>query len=333
MFPSFELGFTTLPAFFTCLMVAITTAILVPHHEGMKKGVDGNTILDVGLLMMACGLIGARLLHVIADGHFMEYVHLCVDPEQLKGLALNGGRRCVEATQCVEAGLGDLCDPQTGLCRQGRDCLRVFKIWYGGYVFYGGLMLCIPAAIWLIRRRRVPIWTIGDLAGFAIPLGQCIGRPGCFLAGCCFGETTGSVFGIAFPRHTPAWDTHREAGLIGSEALASLPVHPTQLYESIATGLIFATGLWAYRTGRHFRGELFFRYMAAYSLFRIVVEFIRADERGHWIWGLVSTSQLVSMGFLAWGVWVLVRGRAWPAERTGPISGAPAPPKQGSETC
>ncbi|HAN31569.1 MAG TPA: hypothetical protein DCQ06_08215, partial [Myxococcales bacterium] len=76
-------------------MVAITSAILLSHKEALRRGMDGNVILDLGLIVMACALIGARLLHVIADGHFWEYVHLCTDPDLLPGLALSGGRRCV----------------------------------------------------------------------------------------------------------------------------------------------------------------------------------------------------------------------------------------------
>ena len=155
MHPSFDLGFTTLPAYFTMLMVGLTAAILLAHREGMRRGIDGNTILDLGLLMMVCGLAGARILHVLADGHFWDYVHLCTDPTQLKGLALAGGRACVADAQCLRAGLGDLCDQGSGLCRQQQDCLRVFKIWYGGYVFYGGLLLCVPVGLCFLRRRHV----------------------------------------------------------------------------------------------------------------------------------------------------------------------------------
>ena len=189
MFPTFDLGFTTLPAYFTLLMVAITSAILVTHAEWLRKRTDGNFMLDFGLLMMVCGLLGSRLLHVIADGHFMDYVNLCVDPAALEPLKLAASQLCSTDQQCLNAALGDHC-LENGACGQYRDCLRVVKIWYGGYVFYGGLLLCIPSAIWFIRRRGVAIWSVGDVAGFGIPFGQFVGRLGCFFAGCCFGGPT-----------------------------------------------------------------------------------------------------------------------------------------------
>lgn len=313
MFPTFDLGFTTLPAYFTLLMVAITSAILVTHAEWLRKRTDGNFMLDFGLLMMVCGLLGSRLLHVIADGHFMDYVNLCVDPAALEPLKLAAGQLCSTDQQCLNAALGDHC-LENGACGQYRDCLRVVKIWYGGYVFYGGLLLCIPSAIWFIRRRGVAIWSVGDVAGFGIPFGQFVGRLGCFFAGCCFGGPTEGPTGIAFPRYSPAWDTHIKEGLIDPSALHSLAVHPTQLYESAACFLIFALGVWRYRRGNHFRGELFFQYVGLYALFRFAVEMVRADERGAWLGGLLSTSQLVSLPMLLWAAWVLIRRRPWPPD-------------------
>ncbi|MEY3012873.1 MAG: hypothetical protein RIT45_1608 [Pseudomonadota bacterium] len=312
MHPSIDIGFTTLPSYFTLLMVGLTLATLLAHREAIRRGIDGNTILDLGLLMMAAGLIGSRVLHVLADGHFWDYVHLCTDPDQLPGLAMGGGRSCASDAQCVTAGLGDLCDAATGMCRQQRDCLRVFKIWYGGYVFYGGLLLAVPLGIWFLHRRGLRAWAVADLAGWAIPFGLILGRLGCYLAGCCFGGLTDGPFGTEFPRFSPAWQTHVEAHLLDRSAAHSLAVHPTQLYEAAASAVIAGLGWWRYRRGRHFEGELFFQFLILYGVFRIGVEFIRADERGAWLGGMVSTSQLVSLPLLAWGGYALWRKKAWP---------------------
>ncbi len=330
MHPSFDLGFTTLPAYFTMLMVGITAGILLAHREGMRRGLDGNTILDLGLLMMACGLIGSRALHVIADGHFWDYVHLCTDPSQLAGLALAGGRKCVTDAQCLSAGLGDLCDLSSGVCRQQQDCLRVFKIWYGGYVFYGGLGLCVPVGLWFLKRRGAAVWDVADLAGWAVPFGLILGRTGCFLAGCCFGGVTDSPVGFAFPRFSPAWHRHVGDGLITRAAEASLHVHPTQLYEAAAAAIIFALGYYRYRRGRHFRGELFFQFIILYAIFRIGVEFIRADDRGDWFWGTITTSQLVSLPALAWAAWAMWRRRAWPFPVDDASASPPSSPAPGA---
>ena len=69
MHPSFDLGLTSLPAYFTLLMVGITAGILLAHKESVRRGMDGNILLDLGLLMMACGLIGARILALMHRAH------------------------------------------------------------------------------------------------------------------------------------------------------------------------------------------------------------------------------------------------------------------------
>lgn len=313
MHPAFDFGVVQLPAYFSLLMLGFTLAILWAHAEGLRKGMDGNTILDCGLLMLVCGLAGSRALHVVADGQFMDYVHLCTDPAQVPGLALGPGIRCADAEQCLRAGLGDLCDGASGLCRQERDCLRVVKIWYGGYAYYGGFLLAVPAGLWFLHRRRASMWQVADLAGWAIALGLVFGRSGCFLAGCCFGETTASALGIAFPRHSPAWDKQLQLHQITAQASASLPVLPTQLFEAVACAGIFGLCLWRYRRGARFDGEVFFIFTFLYALFRFGVEFLRADDRGEWL-GLLSTSQWISVPLLAWSAWALLRGRAWPPE-------------------
>jgi phosphatidylglycerol:prolipoprotein diacylglycerol transferase len=329
---SIDIGFTTLPSYFTLLMVGITAGILLAHREGVRRNLDGNTILDLGLLMMAAGLIGARILHVLADGQFWDYVHLCTDPAQLPGLALDGGRPCVESQQCLSAGLGQLCDVGSGLCRQEQDCLRVFKIWYGGYVFYGGLLLAVPLGLAFLHRRKVAPWDVADLAAWAIPVGLVLGRLGCFLAGCCFGAVHDGPLGIAFPRYSPAWHQHLDAHLIDRTAQASLAVHPTQLYEAAAAAAIAGYCWWRYRKANHFRGELFFWFLLLYGIFRIGVEFLRADDRGDWIFGLFTTSQLVSVPLIVWSIWVLRRRRAWPFEPAAAVEQAAKPSEQAEVT-
>jgi phosphatidylglycerol:prolipoprotein diacylglycerol transferase len=312
--PSFDLGFTTLPAYFTLLMVGFTLAILWGHKEGLREGLDGNTILDCGLLMLVCGLVGSRALHVVADGQFWDYVHLCTDPDKVPALALGKGVRCGTDDQCLAAGLGDLCRASDGLCGQRQDCLRVFKIWYGGYAYYGGFLLAVPTGLWFLKRRGVSIWRVADLAGWAIALGLVFGRTGCVLAGCCFGVVSDGPFALSFPRHSPAWDQHVEQGRISDLAFQSLQVHPTQLYEAVACAFIFAFCFWRYRTGRRFAGEVFFWFMALYAGFRFGVEYLRNDDRGLWLGATLSTSQLISLPLLAWSGWVLARGRSWPEE-------------------
>ena len=73
-----------------------------------------------------------------------------------------------------------------------------------------------------------------DVAAFAVATGAAIGRIGCFLNGCCYGATTDVPWAVRFPAGSHAWAHQLNAGLISPDSAWSLPVHPTQVYASIA---------------------------------------------------------------------------------------------------
>lgn len=77
----------------------------------------------------------------------------------------------------------------------------------------------------------------------------------------------------------------------------SLPVHPTQLYDSINALLIFFA-LWFYYPMRRGDGEVSALFLAMYPIGRFVIEIIRVDEPGQWGTSL-SISQWISFGLLA----------------------------------
>ena len=83
------------------------------------------------------------------------------------------------------------------------------------------------------------------------------------------------------------------------------PVHPGQIYESVATLLIFLFLLWL-APRKRFNGQVTLAYVALYSAVRFGLEFLRGDpDRGAWFGGTVSTSQLIAIALLL-GVAVLL---------------------------
>lgn len=317
MFPTFDLGFIEFPAYFTFLMVGYTFVVLLAHRDVLKRGgVDGNRLLDLALVMIIAGIVGARLLHVVADGYWDDYRNLCVAPLLVKGETLDKGAKCTSDEDCIAAEKGELCHPEKGTCH-AQDCLRAFKFWYGGLVYYGGLALAVPLGIWFVRRFGMPVWKVGDLAGYAIPLGLVFGRMGCFLSGCCWGDVcpTSGHGGLIFPRGSPAWDSHVAEGLISRAATESLPVYPTQLWEAIGCLAIFAYLYYWRRTRARFDGQLFFTFLMQYAVLRFVIEYWRADPRGDLL-GL-STSQLIGIPMFAYGAFMYWRHRGLAAAARG----------------
>jgi phosphatidylglycerol:prolipoprotein diacylglycerol transferase len=75
--------------------------------------------------------------------------------------------------------------------------------------------------------------------------------------------------------------------------LASLPVHPTQLYEALGCLLISVSLSWWWPRHKRFDGQVALIALLLYAGLRSVVEEFRADDRGLYF-GL-STSQWVSL--------------------------------------
>jgi phosphatidylglycerol---prolipoprotein diacylglyceryl transferase len=203
-----------------------------------------------------------------------------------------------------------------------------------GFVFLGGFAAAIVVAVFFVRLNKLPTWDVGDIAGPSLALGHGIGRIGCLLAGCCYGRPVGEslgFLGISFPhvhKHTGetflsfAWADHVDAGLIPPDAARSLPVYPTQLFESVANGLIFIALMLLWRR-RAFSGQIFASYLLLYGAARFLIEYFRGDfGRGVWFDGLLSTSQILSLISIAAGaaLWIYLKP-SMPIRRAGYVPG------------
>jgi len=155
-----------------------------------------------------------------------------------------------------------------------------------GGVFYGGFIAATLFAVWYVRVYRLPVRKIFDVYAPAIALGQSIGRLGCFAAGCDYGKPTKSFLAVIFTSSFAHEVTNVPLGV---------PLHPTQLYESTATLLIFAFLLWRYSRKKR-DGEIFLTYLVLYAVARFFLEFLRGDEdRGFVFNHLLSTSQFIAL--------------------------------------
>ncbi len=168
-----------------------------------------------------------------------------------------------------------------------------------GFVFFGGLLgSCVTGYFW-VRKHKANYLKIADYFGVALPLGHAIGRPGCFFAGCCAGLPTTMPWGVRF--------THPES--LVPAALRDVPLHPTQLYESVMVGIV---AFMAFKTIRKVQagklpfGSAFAVYIGFYSLARFVIEFFRGDDRGGFILSL-SPSQWISLAVASWAIWIYRR--------------------------
>jgi phosphatidylglycerol---prolipoprotein diacylglyceryl transferase len=163
------------------------------------------------------------------------------------------------------------------------DPIAMFKLWEGGLVFLGGPIAVLPFVIWYTRKHQLPLWKTMDVLIPGLVIGHMFGRFGCLSAGCCYGKPTGSSWGIRF-----------DSELV-ERTLHGVPLHPTQLYEATALGLLFLGLLVVFRK-RVFDGQVVLTYFIVYPIIRSVVEVFRGDQiRGFVIDEVLSTSQFISI--------------------------------------
>ena len=263
-------------------------------------------MIDLGLVSVLAGVAGGRILHVLADGYFWEYVHLCTDP------SLVVWHTVTTASECNQ--LEGAWDVSAKLCHAvHRDCFAWAAFWNGGLAYYGGLIGASATGIWFLKREQFPIGKACDIAGAVIPIGLFFGRLGCFFGGCCFGTVTEHPLGVAFPAFSAASEKHLRDGLLASKALPSLPVHATQLYEAAGCLLLAAVLALYVHPRKRFDGQVMLAFLGGYAVLRFVVEILRDDDRGALL-GL-STSQLIGVAILAVVValWLKLAPRATPA--------------------
>ena len=162
--------------------------------------------------------------------------------------------------------------------------LDFFKIWEGGLVFSGGIVCVLLVMPWYFKHYKLPFWNMADLWAPGMAIGQAIGRIGCFMAGCCYGQPTDVKWCVVF--------TH-------PKSLVPLDVclHPTQLYSALAGFITFAV-LMALTTKKRFEGQVFIWLIILHSTARLFLERFRGDDRGLIPGTEMSITQVITLFLL-----------------------------------
>lgn len=146
-----------------------------------------------------------------------------------------------------------------------------FKMTFFGGLFGGVIGFLFIYFVFIKKKSTLNINEILKIAPLCIVVAHAFGRIGCFCAGCCYGEE--SIHGLYFP-------------------ILHKTVLPTQLYEAVF--LFQLSGVLAILLFQFKFKYTFLVYGVSYSLFRFIIEFFRADDRGFSFLNL-SPSQLWSI--------------------------------------
>jgi phosphatidylglycerol---prolipoprotein diacylglyceryl transferase len=195
--------------------------------------------------------------------------------------------------------------------------------------------LCIAYGLW----KKVPIPRGMDIIAPCLLIGLGIGRVGCFLNGCCWGAPCDAPWAVTFPYDSPAYDAHVQEGRIQpppaalrlpvperpgmdryatqedllrnpqlkpiAAAQRSLPIHPSQLYSTLAA-LLLAVTLVAFYTTAPAPGRVFALMMILEGFARFTIETLRVEPAVLTLGGvafsysMVVGALLVPAGVVAW---------------------------------
>ena len=160
----------------------------------------------------------------------------------------------------------------------------------GGLSWFGGFLGGVGAGLWSLHRRHIPLVPALAAAAPALAIGHAIGRIGCFLVGDDYGRPSDLPWAVAFPRGLPP---------------TTVPVHPTQLYETAGLAVI----AWLLIRWRHAGvadAIVFGRYLVLAGALRFSIEFIRVNAH---VAGPLTLAQLFSIAIMGIGFWFIQRRR------------------------
>lgn len=153
-----------------------------------------------------------------------------------------------------------------------------------GSTFYGGLIggvasflaLYFIVGSFVFKKNKEHLrgfFHIANIGAAGVVAAHGFGRIGCLMAGCCHGAQTDAWYGIYFEAYR-------------------IKAVPIQLFEAIFLFSLF--GLFMYRMikGKSYNLPI---YMLTYGVWRFVIEYFRADDRGATVVSFLSPSQLIAL--------------------------------------
>ena len=179
-------------------------------------------------------------------------------------------------------------DEQSCLC--WASLLALFNI--GSMTLYGGIIAAAFTCLMYAKVLKLPTRQLADVLLPPTLIGIAVGRIGCLLNGDDYGLPIGDQLHPAF------WAV-RFANLEDG-----LYRYPVQIFES---GLCLALAFicWANRSKN--MGVVGSIGIIGYAGLRFGLEFLRGDERGHFLTPVLSPAQLISLGVsMAWLVFLRI---------------------------
>jgi len=270
--------------------VMLGTSMIVAWYVimwlGEREGFERETLANTFIITAVSAIVGARALYILTNPHEFESIR---DLVNLRG---------------------------------------------GGLVAYGGFLGGFFGALFYLRSQKKSLLSFADVAAPTLALGLALTRIGCYLYGCDYGarledDAPSWLREIGtFPHWhdgngSPAWAHHVANYGLAHDAQHSFPVHPTQIYESLAGFVLLAVTIAMWRR-RSFRGEVLLALTMFYGVWRFAIEYVRDDPERGFFFGF-STSQLVSLALVPIAAFFYHQGKKAQSQSPVPVMRLGAP--------
>ncbi len=179
---------------------------------------------------------------------------------------------------------------------EGAISFKQFMV--AGRVVLGGVAAAFICGLWLssriVRDFKVDRAAMADAGFTGTAMGMAIGRLGCFMNGCCYGAETDMAWGVTFT------DPHAHQ-FAGTPLGVSL--HPTQLLQAGEGLLVFTVCLIALHRSKYL-GLAAGLFWVVGGISRFSIEYLRADDRGNWLFGFTTSQWIAIVGVLVGSAWI-----------------------------
>lgn len=142
-----------------------------------------------------------------------------------------------------------------------------------GMASHGAIIAIMVVGYFYVHKHRLDYWQIADFAAPILPVGHIFIRLGNFLSGELYGPPTDLPWAVEFPD-------------------SLVPVHPSQLYEILASVIILPFA-WRWAKKPRYPGYAFLRTLFVHSVVRFFLDFIRQHSE---LYGPFVLSQIIALG-------------------------------------
>lgn len=172
---------------------------------------------------------------------------------------------------------------------------QVFYPWVGGFGILGSIIGVIICLSIYFKLNKVPVLNVFDLVGMYAGLLEGFGRIGCFMAGCCYGMPASLTCACSV-----------QFSNVHGLAPLGIPLHPAQLYSSLASFLVFIIVYLRAKYLPYKKGEIIFTFLALSSTSRFILDFFRGDRDFIVDFYLLSYYQIVAVFIFVISIFALI---------------------------